>query len=252
MEKKTNLYNSWPEVEETLNELIEGGGGGGDLSNYYTKPEVDNKIGVLNTKINNNTTAIFTKQNKLDDETQLGVLSDSDTLSNVDITEDKNNKWPLVAVFDYIWKKIKDNKLITAITTAATDDEVASAKATKTYVDSKVKYVHTMVRYNEDAKEIVMGWWKYIDDKETATIQDFKNFLKNNGYISKKSAWYWAGGCAGTAGVRNAADTGTTYVGRPVSGVYYVEEEDSMYFKNDYNGQSTIVYSRVDLITEQI
>ena len=104
----------------------------------------------------------------------------------------------------------------------------------------------------ENAKEIVMGWWKYIDDKETATLQDFKDFLKNGGYTSKESCWYWCGGCVGTTGVRNSADTGTTYVGRIASGVFYVESEDSMYFKYDYNGTTTIVYTRIDLFTEQI
>lgn len=140
----------------------------------------------------------------------------------------------------------------TSMSTTAQDTNLLTEKGTKDYVDSKVRYVHTVVRYNNDNFDYPMGWFKVINNKATMTIDDFKQWFTDNNYNSAAKSWYWCGGCCGTTSVRNSADTGTAYVGKVVSGVYYVPAEDSFYFKGDYNATVTILYSRIKIISEQI
>ena len=140
----------------------------------------------------------------------------------------------------------------TAMSTTALDTNLLTEKGTKDYVDNKIRYVHTVVRYNNDNFDYTMGWFKIINNKATMTIDDFKQWFTDNNYNSAAKSWYWCGGCCGTTGVRNSADTGTSYIGRVTSGVFYVPAEDSFYFKYDYNGTVTILYSRIKITSEQI
>lgn len=138
----------------------------------------------------------------------------------------------------------------TEMSETALDTNVLTEKATLKY--TKKKYLHTMVRYNNDNYEIPMGWVNVIDDKKEFGVNDLKKFLKDGGYTTVNNSYHWCGGCCGTTGVRNSADTGTTYVGRIASGIYYVESEDSMYFKFDYNGTVVVLFTRIKFFTTQL
>lgn len=112
------------------------------------------------------------------------------------------------------------------------------------------KYKHTLVRYNNDSFEYPMGWMSVINNKKTMTYNDFRDWLNTNGYTTATNSYYWCGGCCGTTGVRNKEDTGTTYIGRVASGVFY--DGTNMFFKYDYNGTVTILSSRCKVYTEEL
>lgn len=201
-----------------------------DKSTTYTKSEVDSALG---NKADKSTT-----YTKTEVDTALGNKLDKRT-SGTELYSHSGATQGAMTVK-------------TSMSSTPLDTNILTEKATKDYVDSKTKYIHTLVRYNNDNKQFPMGWFKFIDNKSSITIDDVKQFLKNNNYTSIENAYYWCGGCCGTTGVRNSADTGTAYIGKVVSGVFYVESEDCMYFKYDYNGTVIISYSRVNIITEQI
>lgn len=114
------------------------------------------------------------------------------------------------------------------------------------------KYMHTLVRYNNESKEYTMGWFSIINEKKTMTLAEMKEWLSENDYTSAQSTYHWCGGCLGTTGVRNPADTGTSYVGRVASGVYYNTSSDAIFFKWDYNGTTSIVEGKYDIISTRL
>lgn len=116
-------------------------------------------------------------------------------------------------------------------------------------VRSVLPYRHTLVRYNNDSYEYPMGWCIIINDKPSMTFSDVKTWLQTNGYTSMTNSYWYCGGCCGTTGVRNAADTGTAYVGRVTSGIYIDTGTDTVYFKFDYNGSVQVLESRVKITT---
>ena len=105
------------------------------------------------------------------------------------------------------------------------------------------RYMHTLVRYNNDAMQYPMGWFAIISEKKTMSFADMASWLYTNGYRTPEAPYgYLQGGCVGTTGVRNSADTGTAYVGRVMSGVYSTDGTD-INFKFDYNGTVTGIQS---------
>lgn len=112
------------------------------------------------------------------------------------------------------------------------------------------KYKHNLVRYNNSSYQYPMGWISIISNKKTMTYADFASWLETNGYTTSTNAYYWCGGCCGTTDVRNATDTGTVYVGRVVSGVYY--DGTNMFFKYNYNGTLNISSSSFKVVTEEL
>ena len=114
------------------------------------------------------------------------------------------------------------------------------------------KYMHTLVRYNNESKEYTMGWFSIINEKKTITLAEIKEWLSENDYTSIQSTYHWCGGCLGTTGVRNMADTGTAYVGKVASGVYYNTSSDTIFFKWDYNGTTSIVEGKYDIISTRL
>lgn len=111
-------------------------------------------------------------------------------------------------------------------------------------VKSALSYRHTLIRYNNDNHEYPMGWCIIINDKPSMTFADVKTWLTSNGYTSATNSYWYCGGCCGTTGVRNAADTGTSYVGRVTSGIFIDTGTDNVYFKYDYNGTVQVLESR--------
>ena len=114
---------------------------------------------------------------------------------------------------------------------------------------SALNYRHILVRYNNDSYEYPMGWCIIINDKPSMTFSDVKTWLQANGYTSATNSYAYCGGCCGTTGVRNSADTGTAYVGRVCSGIYIDTGTDTVYFKYDYNGTVQVLESRVKITT---
>lgn len=114
------------------------------------------------------------------------------------------------------------------------------------------KYMHTLVRYNSESKEYTMGWFSIINEKKTMTLAEIKEWLSENNHTSIQSTYHWCGGCLGTTGVRNSADTGTAYVGKVASGVYYNTSSDTIFFKWDYNGTTSIVEGKYDIISTKL
>lgn len=112
-----------------------------------------------------------------------------------------------------------------------------------------LKYRHTLVRYNNDNYEYPMGWCIIENNNRSMTFADIKTWLSTNGYTSIINSYWYCGGCCGTTGVRNSADTGTAYVGRVVSGIYIDPETSNVYFKYDYNGTIQIIESRCKIVT---
>lgn len=114
------------------------------------------------------------------------------------------------------------------------------------------KYMHTLVRYNNEAKEYTMGWFSIINEKKTMTLAEIKDWLSENNHTSIQSTYHFCGGCLGTIGVRNSADTGTAYVGKVASGVYYNPTSDTIFFKFDYNGTTSIVDGKYGIISTKL
>ncbi len=114
---------------------------GSNLSNYYTKTETD---GLLNNKADKNTTYTKTetdgllnnKQDELTDENGT-TITDSDTVSGVDLTTNKVIK----RTFTQIWNWII-SKLSTAITSGSTNAQIPSSKAVYNLFDGKRLYQH--------------------------------------------------------------------------------------------------------------
>lgn len=105
------------------------------------------------------------------------------------------------------------------------------------------RYMHTLTRYNNDAMQFPVGWFAIINEKKTMSFSDITSWLYSNGYTSPETSYgYLQGGCCGTTAVRNSADTGTSYVGRVMSGVYSTSGTD-LNFKWDYNGTTTNIQS---------
>ena len=90
-----------------------------------------------------------------------------------------------------------------------------------------------------------------ITDNATETYASIAQWLYDNNHRDAITSYYWVGGCCGTTGVRNSADTGTAYVGRVTSGAYS-EDGTSIMFKFDYNGTATVMASRTDIISEPL
>ena len=114
------------------------------------------------------------------------------------------------------------------------------------------KYMHTLVRYKNDAKEYALGWVSIINEKKTMTYAEMGEWLKDNGHTTLAKSYHYCGGCAGSTEVRNAANTGSIYVGIVVSGVFWNESENKIYFKTNYNGSSAIQSTRCAVISERL
>lgn len=100
------------------------------------------------------------------------------------------------------------------------------------------RVLHILVRKNNDAGQFPMGWVAIVTANTQETYASFCTWLYNKNYRSPETSYGFTGGCCGTTGVRNSADTGTAYVGRITSGAYSTNGA-SLCFKFDYNGTVT-------------
>lgn len=114
------------------------------------------------------------------------------------------------------------------------------------------KYMHTLARYINDAKEYTVGWFSIINEKKTMTYAEMGEWLKDNGHTTLAKSYHYCGGCAGSTEVRNATNTGSVYVGIVVSGVFWNESENKIYFKTNYNGSLSIQSTRCTVISERL
>lgn len=198
-----------------------------DSTNKFTKQITDGtNIDVYDIVFENGKVKTITKS-ATDGVISNGVL----TLSEVEYSHD--------ATGDGIYLVNSDIKIINA---SALNDLLNAA--------GKVKYLHTLVRYNSDTFEYTMGWAIIINDQSSMTVADFKQWLIDNGYTTITNTYWWCGGCPGTTNVRNSADTGTAYVGKVASGIYV--DGTSLKFKADYNATVTINEARCKIHTIKI
>lgn len=252
-------------------------------SDVYTKTESDNRYhqkADVYTKTESDTKF----QEKLSTRINTDPLADSDTISNVDPTAKTVTNTTMLRVWEYIKSKfvktavgtVTDTtmmgtvdtdvpgvvqqftartfwdyiltKLSRLIASGSTHNEAPTSKAVFDYVEARRRYLHIMSRYNNDDLQYPMGWVAIITENTTETYESIAKWLYDNQYTSLETAYYWVGGCCGTTGVRNSADTGTTYIGRVVSGAFS-EDGTSIKYKYDYNawvsvnGARCVVYS---------
>lgn len=170
---------------------------------------------------------------------------DSTRISGIDSSQSNiHSYFSASALWDYIVTKATQ-----AITASATHLQIPSAKAVLDFVQARRRYQHTLVRYNNDSKQYPMGWVIIVTNNATETYASFAKWLYDNNYRSPETSYWHCGGCCGTTGVRNQADTGTAYIGRVTSGVYSTDGT-TMMFKYDYNGTVSIIEARSTVYTE--
>ena len=187
------------------------------------------------------------KQDKLTAGAEITTVADATTVSQVDLTNKKSFPISALNIWNYIKGKftvstistVEDTttiadvntsnanpvsrftaatlwtyiltKLTTTIGSASTNQQAPSNKAVYDYVEARRRYLHILVRYNNDAKEYPMGWLTLITDNATETYATIAKWLYDNNHRTPQTSYYWVGGCCGTTGVRNQADTGTAY-----------------------------------------
>ena len=238
-------------------------------SDVYTKTESDNRY-YQKSETYSQTEADNKFQQKLSARTNIDPLYDNDTISNVDPVAKTVTNTTMLRVWEYIkgkfvktavgtvtdttmmgtvdtdvpgvvkqfsaltlWEYIV-TKLSKLIASGSTHNEAPTSKAVFDYVEARRRYLHVMTRYNNDAKEYPMGWCAIITDNATETYESIAKWLYDNQHRTLETSYYWVGGCCGTTGVRNSADTGTTYIGRVTSGAYS-EDGTTIKYKYDYN-----------------
>ena len=130
-------------------------------------------------------------------------------------------------------------KLTTTISSASTNQQAPSNKAVYDYVEARRRYLHILSRYNNTSFQYPMGWCAIITENSTETYESIAQWLYDNQYRSAENSYYWVGGCCGTTGVRNSADTGTVYVGQITSGAYSTDGS-SITYKFNYNGTVSV------------
>lgn len=182
----------------------------------------------------------FTKEtiNTVQDSTLMGTV-------NVD-SADPVKQFTASTLWTYII-----GKSTKTVSNTATDTQIPSNKAVYTYVEARRRYLHTLVRYNNDAKEYPMGWLTLITDNATETYATIAKWLYDNNHRTPQTSYYWVGGCCGTTGVRNSADTGTAYIGRVTSGAFS-EDGTSITYKYDYNGTVSVNDVRTTVYSEPL
>lgn len=219
------------------------------------------------------------KQDKLTAGTAITTVEDATTVSQIDLTNKKSSPISALNVWNYIKGKftvstistVEDTttiadvntsnanpvsrftaatlwtyiltKLTTTISSASTNQQAPSNKAVYDYVEARRRYLHILVRYNNTSFQYPMGWCAVITDNKTETYETIAKWLYDNQYRSPENSYYWVGGCCGTTGVRNSADTGTSYVGRVTSGAFS-EDGTSIAYKFDYNGTVSVLTER--------
>lgn len=185
----------------------------------------------------------YLKNNKFGRES-VTTVTDGTKMGTLDVGQTNPVKEFTAAT---LWTYIL-TKLTTTISSASTNQQAPSNKAVYDYVEARRRYLHILTRYNNDALQFPMGWCAIITENDSETYESIAQWLYNNQYRSLETAYYFAGGCCGTTGVRNSADTGTTYIGRVVSGAFS-EDGTTIKYKYDYNawvsinGERCVVYS---------
>lgn len=248
-------------------------------SDVYTKTESDNRYH-QKTDVYTKTESDNKFQEKLSTRVNIDPLADSDTISNVDPTAKTVTNTTMLRVWEYIkgkfvktavgtvtdttmigtvdtdvpdvvqqftartfWEYIL-TKLSRLIASGSTHNEAPTSKAVFDYVEGRRRYLHILSRYNNTSLEYPMGWFAIITENTTETYATMAKWLYDNQHRSPETSYFWVGGCCGTTGVRNSADTGTSYVGRVTSGAYS-EDGTSIMFKFDYNGTVSVASDRV-------
>ena len=142
-----------------------------------------------------------------------------------------------------------DRYTVTGSTWALSEIGVALADNyyTKTEIDQEItniwqaftdrrRVLHVLIRKNNDSGEYPMGWVAIVTTNTQETHASFCTWLYTKNYRSLERSYGFVGGCCGTTAVRNAENTGTTYVGRVCSGAYS-PDGTTLWFKFNYNGE---------------
>lgn len=147
-------------------------------------------------------------------------------------------------------KNYLDSRIKTAIDSTLTDSDIPSGKAVYDEFEDRKRYLHVLVRYNNDAKEYAMGWIAIITKNATETYASFAKWLYDNNYRTNQATYGLVGGCLGTTAVAGTGG-GTVYVGRVGSGAFSTDGT-TVTFKWDYNGTTQATAARCTVMSFQI
>ena len=134
-------------------------------------------------------------------------------------------------------------------------NEVNRAKGKENELENETnnnkRYLHTLTRFNNDAKECALGWFGIITkSSKKMTYTEFAKWLYDNSYTTKENVYdILHGGCVGTTTV--STPSGTTNVGVVMSGAFS-SDGNTISFKANFNGYYSVNENRIKIDVLQL